>query len=106
MSRLTIYGKNPVFEAISSGVEIECLHVAEDQKRSSRVGEIIDSARQQNVEVRFHSRRSLSFISGNGKQDQGVAADVIAPGLRSIDQFCADPPDDFVIISLERIDNP
>ncbi len=105
MSGLTIYGKNPVLEAVSSDIEIECLHVAEDQRRSSRIREILDAARNRGIDVRFHSRRSLSFISGNSKQDQGVAADVVAPGLMNIDQFCADPPDEFVIVALERIDN-
>ena len=106
MARFTIYGNNPVFEALSQGVEVERLHVADDQRNATRTRDLLAMATARSIDVRYHSRRSLSFISGNRKQDQGIAADVVAPGLTTLDEFCDDPPDDFVIVALDGLDNP
>ncbi len=74
---LTIYGRKPVLEALQNPqVRIYKLHLADSNRRDGIVNEIVDAAEREGIEVAWHERRALSRISKNGKQDQGVAADL------------------------------
>ncbi len=74
---LTIYGRKPVLEALHNPqVSLYKVHLADSNRRDGIVDQIIAAAEAKGVEIAWHERRALSRISKNGKQDQGVAADL------------------------------
>ncbi|MGD8176462.1 23S rRNA (guanosine(2251)-2'-O)-methyltransferase RlmB [Marinimicrobium sp. ARAG 43.8] len=104
---LTVYGRNPVREALQNpAARLFRLHLAESNKPAKVLDEIIAIARQQGAEIQYHDRKSLSRISKNGKQDQGVAADLQCQGYQTLEQFLRSPPASFRLLALDRITNP
>tara|TARA_R110000822_G_scaffold59736_9_gene148853 strand:+ start:2376 stop:3155 length:780 start_codon:yes stop_codon:yes gene_type:complete len=105
---LTVYGRNPVIEALENR-DIPCyrIHLADSNKPGGIIKQIIDLAEKRSVEVVYHSRQELSRISRNGKQDQGVAADLECPNHQLLDDFLANPPkENYSLIALDGITNP
>ena len=90
---LTIYGRKPVLEALEDH-NIPCyrLHLAESNQTGGIIAQIMKLAEVRGVEIKFHSRQALSRISRNGKQDQGVAADLACPHHLLLEDFLAKPP--------------
>ena len=85
---LTIYGRKPTIEALqNNNLPIFRLHLASTNKNSPIINEIIHTAKQRNIETLYHSKKELSRISKNGKQDQGVCLDILMPSFLSIDEF-------------------
>lgn len=105
---LTIYGRKPVLEALQiPNVRLYRLHLADSNRTDKTVSEIIKLAEGQGAEILYHNKRELSRISKNGKQDQGVAADLICPGFRSYHDFLSESAgSDFELLALDRITNP
>jgi 23S rRNA (guanosine2251-2'-O)-methyltransferase len=106
---LTIYGRKPVLEALQdNSINIFKLHLADSNKRGGIVAEILQLAEQRSIEVQWHDRKSLSRISRNSKQDQGVAADLELSHYQSVEQFLhkrtSSTP--FKLIALDSITNP
>jgi len=66
------------------------------------------AARDKGVPVKQHSREELARISRNGKQDQGVALDILCPRFQSVqahlEQLEALPPQR--LLALDSIHNP
>ena len=85
---ITVYGRNPVLEALQDD-SLECyrLHLADSNKAAPVLAQMQALARQRDIEILIHSKRDLSRISHNGKQDQGVAADILCPGFRSLEEL-------------------
>ncbi len=100
---LTIYGRKPVLEALQSQ-QLDCrrLHLADSNREDGIIRDILRSAKQRDIELRYHDRKALSRISRNGKQDQGVALDVELPDYRPIEQ-CPTPAR---LIALDSVTNP
>ena len=74
---LTIYGRKPVLEALQDpSMQIFKLHLAQSNKEDGIIRELRQLAEKRGVEIEMHERKALSRISKNGKQDQGVAADL------------------------------
>ncbi|ROS00324.1 23S rRNA (guanosine2251-2'-O)-methyltransferase [Sinobacterium caligoides] len=87
-SLITVYGRNPVFEALNDrSMSIAKLHLADSNRPSKAVQEMIDIAERRGIEVLYHERKALSRISKNGKQDQGVALDIQCPLYRSANEL-------------------
>lgn len=105
---LTIYGRKPCLEAVSDEhVEIFRVHLADSNKPANILNEIVTLAQGRGAEVLYHDKRELSRISKNGKQDQGVAVDLVLKGFVEFDdylqQFTAEQQ---TFIALDRITNP
>jgi 23S rRNA (guanosine2251-2'-O)-methyltransferase len=107
-SLLTIYGRKPVLEALQAkNIPLYRLHLADTNKAGGTLSEIISLAEKQGVEIVYHSRKELSRISKNGKQDQGVAADLQCQNYRHLDDFIDNPPSNsFNLIALDGVTNP
>jgi 23S rRNA (guanosine2251-2'-O)-methyltransferase len=107
-SLLTIYGRKPVLEALQAkNITLYRLHLADTNKLAGTLCEIILLAEKQAVEIVYHNRKELSRISKNGKQDQGVAADLQCQNYRHLDDFIAHPPSKNVhLIALDGVTNP
>lgn len=85
---LTIYGRKPVLEALQdSSLEFHKIHLADSNKSGGIIEDISTLARQREIEIQYHDKKALSRISRNGKQDQGVAADIRPAGYQDMEQF-------------------
>ena len=103
---ITIYGRKPVLEALEDhSIEVLKLHLSESNAPSKILDSIVALAQQRAVPIETHSKRKLSFISKNAKQDQGVALDIAFEN--SLDPYAFfDKRDTFRILALDRIHNP
>ncbi|MBC9823474.1 RNA methyltransferase [Terrabacter sp. MAHUQ-38] len=82
---ITVYGRNPVHEVLlDEDLHVDKVVIAEGA-RGSGLREIQQAARRRRVEVQFASADRVKKLAGNGRQDQGVFADVVAPRMRPLD---------------------
>ena len=103
---LTIYGRNPVCEALEDpSVAVLRLHLARSNKPSEAIAQLRQLAANRQIPVCEHSKLELSRISRNGRQDQGVAADLRCASLQGLEDLLALPPRRR-LIALDRINNP
>ncbi len=107
-SLLTIYGRKPCLEAMSTlNVKVYRLHLADSNKPAGVIDELIAIAKASAAEICYHDKKALSRISRNSKQDQGVAADLILPGYKDYREYLENglqASDHF--IALDNITNP
>lgn len=104
---ITIYGRKPVIEALKDHtLTIETLHLADSNKPSSIITDMLSLAKARNITVQYHDKLALSRISRNGKQDQGVAADVLMKSFKNLDEFINEAADHSTIIAVDGINNP
>jgi 23S rRNA (guanosine2251-2'-O)-methyltransferase len=86
---ITVYGKKPVLEAVEQeDLTVERVFLA--ARRDPIVGRIEAIAAQRGIEIARIALDRLHRITKSPTQDQGVAADVRAPSLRSIDDLVAE----------------
>jgi 23S rRNA (guanosine2251-2'-O)-methyltransferase len=84
---ITVYGRMPVLEVLQDRrLEVDKLIVA-DNARGENLDRILDLARRRGVPVRAASPHRVKLLAGNGKQDQGILADVVAPRMRTLGEF-------------------
>lgn len=104
---LTIFGRKPVLEALQdSSIPLFRLHLSDSNKSAAILDDIICLAQSRGLELIYHDKKSLSRVSKNAKQDQGVALDICCDGFTSFDDFSAQLPKRFQIIALDGITNP
>jgi 23S rRNA (guanosine2251-2'-O)-methyltransferase len=106
---LTIYGRKAVLEAIQdTGLDIFRLHLAESNQNSKIMQAIIGFAKKRHVEILYHDRKALAYISRNGKQDQGIAADIQCAGYQSAEEFLKNNNHscETRLLALDGITNP
>jgi 23S rRNA (guanosine2251-2'-O)-methyltransferase len=106
---LTVYGRKPALEALRDpALECHTLHLAHSNREGGIVGELLAAAGKRGVEVRRHSREELSRISRNGKQDQGVALDIICGAFQSLEHYLdgIDGATPQRLLALDGITNP
>lgn len=85
---ITVYGRKTVLEALQdSSLECSRLHLASSNRRGGIMGDIEQQATARAVEIQHHSREALSRISRNGRQDQGVALDVLCPRMQELEDY-------------------
>jgi 23S rRNA (guanosine2251-2'-O)-methyltransferase len=81
---VTVYGRKPVLEALAdSSLTVDKVILA-DSARGTAAAEILRAAESRGVPVRRASSHRVKVLAGNGKQDQGVLADVVAPRMRPV----------------------
>jgi 23S rRNA (guanosine2251-2'-O)-methyltransferase len=105
---VTVYGRKPVLEALADGQLAVDKVLLADNARGPAVREIMDAAAQRGVPVRRASPHRVKVLAGNGRHDQGVLADVIAPRMRPLAAFLADLPSSAgaSVLVLDQITNP
>ncbi len=81
---VTVYGRNPVLEALANPDLIVDKVLLASGLRGGLVHDVLDAARRRGVSVQRVPAERVKKIAGNGKQDQGVCADVVAPGKRAL----------------------
>ena len=102
---ITLYGRNVVLEVLQdSNVEVHKLHMSKSNQTDGAIKTILSLAKKRNIEVTYHEKNSLSRISKNAKQDQGVAIDIISKSY--LDAKEIKNMDSFKLIALDGIQNP
>jgi 23S rRNA (guanosine2251-2'-O)-methyltransferase len=85
---LTIYGRKPALEALQDErLQCHALHLALNNRESAIINQLKEQAARRGIPVREHSRPELARISKNGKQDQGVAVDIVCPTFTTLDDY-------------------
>ena len=72
---------------------------------NARADEIVAAARDRGVTLQRVSPVQVTRVSRNGRHDQGVVADVVAPAMRPLDDFLDGSPKGTVLL-LDGITNP
>ena len=106
---LTIYGRKPVLEALQQkDLDIYKLHLASSNKSGGIVDNILRLAEQRDIPVAYHDKKALSRISRNGKQDQGIAADIQVASHVTLEEFIAQTSDKKAqrLLALDGVTNP
>ena len=86
---LTVYGRMPVLEALADpSVSVAKVFLALNAEGTSAT-EILAAAKRHGVVVERVKPEMVSALAHNGRQHQGVAADVRAPNLSSLTDFLA-----------------
>ena len=103
---LTIYGRNAVMEALEdNAVTIHKLHFSKSNKDASVLEDMKRIAKQRDIDVAYHDKQSLSRISKNAKQDQGVALDIVLEHFGDEKSFM-EAHTSYRIMALDGITNP
>lgn len=105
---ITVYGRKPVLEVLEQPeLPVHRVLVARGAK-GSIVDAIRRAARARGVTLIEKSPAEIHRISRNEKQDQGVAADVEAPGMRSLASYLAGLGDDerALLFALDHVTTP
>jgi len=106
-SLITLYGRNVAVEVLrDQDVQIHKLHLSKSNRTDETIEEIMDLAEMRGVEIKYHTKESLSRISKNSAQDQGVAIDVVSQNYRSASNIATDLPGSFRLLALDGINNP
>ena len=106
---LTVYGRKAVLETLqNSTLQCHALHLAQSNREAGIVAEIRQRAISLDIPVKQHSREALARISKNGKQDQGVAVDVVCPSFGKLQDYLAGsrPKSNVRLLALDGIHNP
>jgi len=104
---ITVYGRKPVLEALSDdALAVDKVLIAEGSRGDS-VREIEQAARRRGVAVSRVSAHRVKVLAGNGRHDQGVLADVVAPRMEPVDEFLARIGSGAArVLVLDRLTNP
>jgi 23S rRNA (guanosine2251-2'-O)-methyltransferase len=88
---VTVYGRNPVIEVLDDHSLVVDKVVLAQGARGPQVGEILGLARDRGVPVQRVDAERVKKLAGNGRQDQGVFVDVVAPRMRPLADAVDDP---------------
>jgi 23S rRNA (guanosine2251-2'-O)-methyltransferase len=105
---ITVYGRKPVLEALDDrALRVDKVVLAEGL-RGQPVQAILDSARKRGVPVQRASAHRVKVLAGNGRHDQGVLADVVAPRMAPVAEFTGAlaPGAPAAVLVLDRLTNP
>ncbi|MFW6598725.1 TrmH family RNA methyltransferase [Propionibacteriaceae bacterium Y2011] len=103
---LTVFGSRPVLAALTDDrLDVARIHLA-DNAAGPGVDDIIAAAHRQGVPVERVSPTRVKRLAGNGRQDQGVVADVTAPRMRGLAAWLADAPAQAQVLLLDQITTP
>lgn len=87
---VTVYGRKPVLEALGDpALEVDKVVLAEGADRDA-VRTFTEAARARGLVLQRASAQRVKVLAGNGRQDQGVLADVVAPRMRPLEHFLDD----------------
>ena len=103
---LTIYGRNAVMEALEDeAVSIHKLHLSKSNKDAYILENMKAISSKRGIEVKYHDKQSLSRISKNSKQDQGVALDIVLEHFGNEEEFISNNMS-YRIVALDGVTNP
>src|SRR3954451_16551663 len=104
---ITVYGRMPVLEVLQDlTLRVDKVMIA-DAAHGESVDRIRSLARRRGIDVRTATAHRVKVLAGNGKHDQGVLADVVAPRMAPVEDFVQRPSQgtDTVLV-LDAVTNP
>jgi 23S rRNA (guanosine2251-2'-O)-methyltransferase len=102
---VTVYGRKPVLEALADdAIEIDKVLLA-DNAGGPQITQLLREAERRGVDVLRVPPQRVTKVSRNGRQDQGVVADIVAPRLRRLSAETAAGLSGPVLL-LDGITNP
>lgn len=105
---ITVYGRKPVLEALDDAdLRVDKVIVAEEL-RGEPIRAILDAARRRSVPVQRATAHRVKVLAGNGRHDQGVLADIVAPRMAPVAEFVDSltPGAAAAVLVLDRLTNP
>ena len=103
---VTVYGRKPVLEALADpDLQVDKVILAETVRGGS-AKEIIEAAHDRAVTVQRASAHRVKVLAGNGRHDQGVLADVVAPRMRALEAALSDRRPPSRVLLLDGITTP
>jgi len=104
---ITIYGRIPVLEALRKhNLEVAKIIIA-DNAHGRAIDQIVDEAHRRDIEVQHTSPARIKRLAGNGKQDQGVVADITARRMARLSDYLATRGDRrTTLFLLDGVTNP
>ena len=103
---ITVYGRKPVLEVLlDPALTVEKVIMA-THARGDTVTKILDAAARRQVPVQRASAHRVKVLAGNGRHDQGVLADVVAPRMRSLESGIPALGSPAAVLVLDAITNP
>lgn len=103
---LTVYGRKPVLEVLADPTLTVDKVILADTARGPGTVEIKRAAKARGVPVQTASAHRVKVLAGNGKQDQGVLADVVAPRMRPLADALASRTRPGRLVLLDGITTP
>jgi len=103
---LTVYGRKPVLEVLADPALRVDKVVLADNARGQQVQEIRSTAEHAGVPVQRATAHRVKVLAGNGKQDQGVLADVVAPRMRPLAAALAEARPPRRVVLLDGVTTP
>lgn len=103
---ITVYGRKPVLEVLEQESLLVRRVFVSKSAEGAIVGAIVKRARARGVEVLSKRADEVSRISKSPKQDQGVAADVEAPSMRSLEAFLQSAGERALVLALDNVTTP
>jgi 23S rRNA (guanosine2251-2'-O)-methyltransferase len=105
---ITVYGRKPVLEALDdTALRVDKVILADDVRGTS-ARQILDAARGRGVPVQRATAHRVKVLAGNGRHDQGVLADIVAPRMAPVEEFLdgLGPDAPAAVLVLDRLTNP
>lgn len=103
---ITVYGRKPVLEALDdAALRVDKVILAEEVRGAS-ARQILDAARDRGVPVQRATAHRVKVLAGNGRHDQGVLADVVAPRMAPVGEFLDGLGPAASVLVLDRLTNP
>ena len=87
MTKQYIYGRHPVLEALKSRTKVRGLFIAEGQKKKGIIAEIVISAKQNRVQLKWLPRREFEQLMQKKVNHQGVIAEIAPFSYSSIENI-------------------
>ena len=103
---VTIYGRMPVLEALADDRVVVERVLLSRSARGESVDEIVVAAGRRGVRIQRVAPEKITRVSGNGRHDQGVVADVVAPGFGELDEFLDTHTQPLALLVLDGVTNP
>jgi len=102
---ITLYGRNVVVEVLQDkDIEVHKLHMSKSNQTDGAIKTILSLAKKRDITITYHEKNSLSRISKNAKQDQGVCIDIISKSYQNAKEIKG--MQSFKLIALDSIQNP
>jgi 23S rRNA (guanosine2251-2'-O)-methyltransferase len=105
---ITLYGRMPVLSALRDVSVVIDKVVVSRRAQGEAVLEILAAATSRGIAVERATQERVTRLSRNGRHDQGVVADIEAPGLEELDAWLERqaPSSALQLIVLDGVTNP
>ena len=105
---ITVYGRKPVLEALADPALTVDKVIVADNTRGASMNQILAEARRRDVPVQTASAHRVKVLAGNGRHDQGVLADILAPRMLPLADFLdrLAPDAGCAVLVLDAVTNP